>query len=84
LSSTRSVVPGGRIEWRNRAGPQDPILFALNLARTVFGALTSGSKDDIVGILVKPGDVGQTYTDANFAIANMGGTIEGRMKIVKY
>ncbi len=84
LAGTRLGVLGGRIEWRNRAGPQDPILLALNLARTVLGALTSSSKDDIIGILVKPGDVGQTYSDANFAIANMSGAIEGRMKIVKY
>lgn len=39
-----------------------------------------GSKDDIVGILVKPGDVGQTYSDANVALANSSGGIEGRMK----
>lgn len=56
----------------------------LNLGRFALGALIAGSKDDIVGLLVNPPDVGQSYPDANFVIVNKDGNIEGRMKLVKY
>ncbi len=84
MTQVAQQTAGGRIHWRNRFAPLDPISLAVNLVRDMVSALTSSSKDDQVGILVNPSDVGQGYMDANFAIVNGQGGIEGRMKIVKH
>jgi hypothetical protein len=60
----------------------DPLSVPANWWKSITAVFGGTQNDDIVGILVPPASVGQSYSDANRAIINKQGGIEGRMEFV--
>lgn len=75
----------GRLGVRNRwQQPQDPFTVAWQFVRSLVGMLIDNSKDDIVGMMVRKEEVGETWSDANMALIDKYGLTAGRANLVKY
>jgi hypothetical protein len=89
-SSPYDSLPGTPRVWRNRFLYHAPDPLVVELAKSAWKIITgivADDDDDIVGLMVNPANIGQSYSDANMAIVarNAGSlTVVGRAKLVRY